>query len=53
MRALQEEDLGQGGLIAWGYSDFMDAKKDTVQGLQNGPDRNLGFYNFKNAWFSK
>lgn len=53
MMALQETIWDQGGLVAWGYSDFIDAKKDTVQGLQNGPDRNLGFYNFKNVWFSK
>lgn len=53
MRDLQKDIWQKGGLIAWGYSAFVDAQTKKVHGLQVGPDRNLGFYNFKNAWLSK
>jgi peptide/nickel transport system substrate-binding protein len=53
MMALEQTIWEQGGLIAWGYANFLDMLTDKVQGLQTGPDRNLGFYNLKNVWLSK
>ena len=53
MKALEKVIWQRGGLIAWGYSNFLDMHSDKIKGLQIGPDRNLGFYNFKNVWLTK
>lgn len=52
MKALEKTIWEEGGLIGWGYANHLDMHSPAVQGLQVGPDRNLGFYNFRTVWLS-
>jgi peptide/nickel transport system substrate-binding protein len=52
MMDLQAQIWEEGGLIAWGYSNMLDMYTEQVQGYKIGPDRFLGFYNFRDVWLS-
>jgi peptide/nickel transport system substrate-binding protein len=48
---LQQMLWNEGGDIIWGFNDYLDAYSAKVKGLQGSVARNLGSYDFTNAYF--
>ncbi len=47
---LQQPLYDDGGLIVWGYVDFLDAASSKVGGIVPSPLFNLGYYEFRSWW---
>jgi peptide/nickel transport system substrate-binding protein len=51
-KELQRTLYDEGGLIVWGYVDFLDAVSPRVNGLATNPLYNLGYYEFRSWWLA-
>lgn len=51
-KELQATLHDEGGLIVWGYVDFLDAASSRVEGIVTNPLYNLGYYEFRNWWLA-
>lgn len=51
-KELQRTLYDDGGLIVWGYVDFLDASSSKVNGIVTNPLYNLGYYEFRRWWLA-
>ncbi len=51
-KELQTTLYDEGGLIVWGYVDFLDAASARVSGIVTNPLYNLGYYEFRTWWLA-
>lgn len=51
-KALQVPLYEEGGYVVWGYSDIIDAYSPQLNGVVGNPTFSLGYYEFKDWWFS-